>query len=61
MNGSCHILLRSDSESRRAEFRRTCREQGMSMTTALNIVMQEVIDGKIVLTQGAKVRKKKVK
>lgn len=61
MNGSCHILLRSDSEARRAEFRRTCKENGMSMTTALNVIMQEVINGNIILSQRAKIRKKKTK
>lgn len=58
MNGDCHILLRSDSESQRTEFKKICRRQGMSMTKAMNVLMGEVIAGNIVLTQRAKVRKK---
>lgn len=54
MNGdSCHILLRSDSQTKRAKFRKTCRRQGMTMTKAMNVLMEEVIKGNIVLTQKA--------
>ena len=47
MSGSCHILLRSDSKKKRARFRRACKKQGMTMTGAINLMMTEVIKGKI--------------
>lgn len=53
MNGDCHILLRSDSKKKRAAFRKSCREQNMTMTKAMNILMDEVIDGNIRFRQGA--------
>ncbi len=54
MNGdNCHILLRSDSKKKRARFRRTCNRQGMTMTAAFNLLMTEVIDGKIKFRQTA--------
>ncbi len=52
MNGNSHILLRTDSKKKRARFRRACNLQGVNMTTAFNLLMEEVIRGKIKFTQG---------